>query len=63
VADVAGVHREDWAAYDQIANGGQGVADPEAYLTVVHPRRLISLYHNPQGSQSIEPRVPGRLVA
>ncbi len=52
-----------WAAYDQIANGGQGVADPAEYMTVVHPRRLAWLYANPQNAQSIAPRVPGRLVA
>jgi HK97 family phage major capsid protein len=52
-----------WAAYDQIANGGQGVADPDEYLTVMHPRRLAWLYSNAQNAQSIAPQVPGRIVA
>jgi HK97 family phage major capsid protein len=51
-----------WAAYDQIANGGQGTADPDEYLTVLHPRRLAWLYANAQNAQTIEPRVPGRIV-
>jgi hypothetical protein len=51
-----------WTAYDQIANGGYGVADVDRYAVLVHPRRLAFLYNNAQGSQTIEPRVPGRLV-
>jgi HK97 family phage major capsid protein len=51
-----------WAAYDQIANGGQGTASPDAYLTVMHPRRLAWLYANAQNAQSVEPLVPGRIV-
>jgi HK97 family phage major capsid protein len=51
-----------WAAYDQIANGGQGTASPDEYMTVIHPRRLAWLYANPQNAQTIEPRVPGRIV-
>jgi HK97 family phage major capsid protein len=52
-----------WKAYDTIANGGEGIADPDQYVTVMHPRRLAWAYHNPQGSQSIAPAVPGRIVA
>ncbi len=51
-----------WAAYDAIANGGQGTASPDAYMTVLHPRRLAWLYANPQNAQSLDPRVPGRIV-
>jgi hypothetical protein len=51
-----------WTAYDQIANGGYGVADVGRYATVLHPRRLAFLYNNAPGSQTVEPRVPGRLV-
>jgi HK97 family phage major capsid protein len=52
-----------WKAYNEIAGSGEGIADPDAYLTVVHPRRLAWLRHNPQASQSIAPEVPGRLIA
>jgi HK97 family phage major capsid protein len=52
-----------WKSYNEIASLGQGVADPNRYINVVHPRRLAWLYHNPQASQSIIPAVPGRLVA
>jgi hypothetical protein len=52
-----------WAAYDQIANGGQGVADPDSYIAVVHPRRLAWFYSNAQNAQSVDPRVPGGIVA
>jgi hypothetical protein len=51
-----------WAGYDQIATSGYGVSDSSEFATVVHPRRLAFFYSNPQGSQSVEPKVPGRLV-
>ena len=52
-----------WAGYDQIANGGQGAADSDEYLTICHPRRLAWFYANAQASQTVEPKVPGRLLA
>jgi HK97 family phage major capsid protein len=54
---------QTWEGYDQIANGGQGVADPDSYLVVMHPRRLAWAYNNVQNAQVIAPAVPGRIVA
>jgi HK97 family phage major capsid protein len=51
-----------WAGYDQIATSGYGVADPDQYATVVHPRRLAYFFNNAQNSQTVDPKVPGRLV-
>jgi hypothetical protein len=51
-----------WAGYDQIATSGFGVADLDRYAVVLHPSRLAFLYNNAQNSQTVEPRVPGRLV-
>jgi hypothetical protein len=52
-----------WEGYDQIANGGEGIADPDNYIVVMHPRRLAWAYNNVQNAQVIPPGVPGRIVA
>jgi hypothetical protein len=54
-----------WSAYASLANTatGYGVADPNAYLTVMAPRRYASLFAN-QGGTAIAtpPLLPGTTV-
>jgi hypothetical protein len=47
-----------WTAYDQIANGGYGVADVDRYATVLYPSRLAFLYNNAQAPRPSSRRSP-----
>jgi HK97 family phage major capsid protein len=55
-----------WEGYNQLSNPstGFGVADPNAYLTIVHPRRYASLFAGAGLATTIPvaPSVPGTLV-
>jgi hypothetical protein len=55
-----------WSAYSDCAgSSGAGIADPDAYLTIMHPRRLAWL-HSGAGNTALAPPVapelPGTVV-
>jgi HK97 family phage major capsid protein len=54
-----------WSAYSSLANTvtGYGTASPDAYVTVMHPRRYASLFANQGGTVlATAPLLPGTTV-
>jgi hypothetical protein len=54
-----------WKAYAAVADPatGQGVSDTSRYMVILHSKVLAFLYGNAQNLQSVEPLLPGRVVA